>query len=235
MKRRLLAAALAVVLAAVGGLMLLRYVSAADQRALAGVQTQDVLVLTQAVAKGTPSEQLLGSISRKALPAIAVVPGTVTRLDELAGKVATVDLEPGEQLMASRFVDPATLLSPDEITVPEGLQQLTLLLDNQRALGGTLEAGTKVGVFLSYKEPDSTYLTVHDVLVTKIAGRATPVEGDGGSANAPQQLMVTLASTGANLEKIVFAAEHGTVWLSSEPENADKTGTQVQNKARLFR
>ncbi len=50
MRRRLLAALAALLLAATGAVVLLAYVRGADARALAGVQTVDVLVIDQPVA-----------------------------------------------------------------------------------------------------------------------------------------------------------------------------------------
>ena len=42
--------------------------------------------------------------------------------------------------------------------------------------------------------------------------------------------MVTLAVTAAKAEKIVFAAENGTIWLSNEPTDAVATGTRHHRK-----
>ena len=58
MKRRLLAALTALLLAVVGGVMLLAYVSAADQRAIAGLAPARVLVVTEAVPEGATAAQL---------------------------------------------------------------------------------------------------------------------------------------------------------------------------------
>lgn len=233
MKRRLLAAAAALLLATIGGLTLVKYVASADQRALEGVATVDVLVVTQNIAKGTPAADILGSVELKSLPAIAVTSASLSRLDQIGGQVTTADLVPGEQLITSRFVDPSSLLAPGEVAVPDGLQQLSIELNIQRAVGGAIEAGDKVAVYLSYKEPDSTHLTLHRVLVTRVQQGAV---GDGDQAPAAPEgsVLVTLAATGADAEKVVFAAEHGTVWLTVEPEDADTTKTKVLTKGNLF-
>ena len=62
MRRRLLAAFAALVLALVGTVVLVAYVRAADARALAGVRTVDVLVVRQPVAEGTPAADLAASV-----------------------------------------------------------------------------------------------------------------------------------------------------------------------------
>jgi pilus assembly protein CpaB len=47
--------------------------------------------------------------------------------------------------------------------------------------------------------------------------------------------MVTLVSSGRNIEKIVFGAEHGKVWLSLEPGNAVVTGTRVVTEKSVYK
>src|SRR5688572_17396205 len=103
MRRRLLAAFAALVLLFVGTAVLLAYVKGADARALAGVRTTEVLVADQVIPEGTPADQLATLVRTDLLPKKAAVEGRVTDLDELAGLVAQVDVQPGEQLLLSRF------------------------------------------------------------------------------------------------------------------------------------
>ena len=79
MRRRLIAALAALVLAATGAVVLLAYVRGADARALAGVQTVDVLVVDRPVAEGTPGEDLAELVRTERLPAKAAVPGVLLR------------------------------------------------------------------------------------------------------------------------------------------------------------
>lgn len=96
MRRRILAASAALLLAVLGTGVLLAYVRGADGRALAGARTIGVLVVAQPIAAGTPGDQLADLVRTEQLPARAAVTGRVTDLAALAGQVATVDLQPGE-------------------------------------------------------------------------------------------------------------------------------------------
>ena len=241
--RRLLAALAALVLALVGTVVLVAYVRAADARALAGVQTVSVLVVDQPVAAGTPGDQLTDSVRTELVPAKAAVPGGVTALKELAGKVAKVDLAPGEQLLASRFADPGSLQAAGPVAVPAGDQEISVLLEPQRAVGGRLAAGDEVGVYvsLSGEAGGLTHVVLHGVLVTQVQGApAAPqtdtaaADGSGGSPAPAQSLMITLAVTAKEAEPIVFGMEHGTVWLSLEPEGADNGGTTVISPGNVY-
>ena len=239
MRRRLLAALAALVLAALGAVVLLAYVRGADDRALAGLQTVDVLVVDRPVAEGTPGEELAELVRTERLPARAAVPGAVTDLDELAGRVATVDLQPGEQLLAARFAAPEDLSVPGTVAPPEGAAEVSLLLEPQRAVGGRLAAGDTVGVHLSLD--GQTDVVLSRVLVTQVQGAPVAVaDGEGtdtassGGAAPSASLMVTLGLRPEQAEAVVFGMEHGTVWLSLEPEGVDTSGTEVLTPANVY-
>ncbi|MGR6963448.1 Flp pilus assembly protein CpaB [Geodermatophilus sp. URMC 61] len=244
MRRRLLAALAALLLAATGAVVLLAYVRGADARALAGVQTVDVLVVDQPVPEGTPAQELTELVRTERLPAKAAVEGRVTDLDQLAGQVATADLQPGEQLLAARFAAPEDLSVPGTVAPPEGTSEVSLLLEPQRAVGGRLSAGDSVGVHVSLGLPDGTGVThsvLHRVLVTQVQGAPAPAsEGEGtdtassGSAAPSASLLVTLGLRPEAAEAVVFGMEHGTVWLSLEPEGVDTTGTEVLSPGNVY-
>ena len=235
MRRRLLAAAAALVLALLGAVVLVAYARGADQRAMAGLSTVQVLVVAQPIAVGTRAEDLAELVSTEQLPAAAAVPGRITDLADLTGQVATVDLQPGEQLLASRFAAPESLEAPGTVAVPAGTEEVSVLLEPQRAVGGRLVAGDLVGVLLSLGDPASTHAVLHRVLVTQVQGApapagAAPADADtvaAGSVAPAASLMVTLALTAEQAEGVVFGAEHGTLWLSLEPDGADLDETEV--------
>jgi pilus assembly protein CpaB len=240
-RRRLLAALAALLLAATGAVVLLAYVRGADARAMAGVQTVDVLVVDQPVPEGTPAEALADLVRTQRLPAKAVVPGAVSDLGELAGRVATVDLQPGEQLLAARFAAPGDLTVPGTVVPPEGTSEVSVLLEPQRAVGGRLAAGDTVGVHVSLPDAKTTNVVLNRVLVTQVQGAPAPAtEAEGtdtassGGAAPSASLMVTLGLRPEQAEAVVFGMEHGTVWLSLEPEGTDLSGTEVISPDNVY-
>lgn len=252
MKRRLLAAVLALVLALGGGVVLLRYVTGADRRAMAGMATTSVLVATAAIPAGTPADELAGMVKVRTLPQVAVADSAAHDLTSLAGKVSTADLAPGEQVLTTRFAAPDAVHLPPEL--PKGTQQVTVLLDPQRAVGGNLAAGDKVGVFLStdFNNHPLTHLVASEVLVMNVVGGTSTAgtgsndtaAGDGGStggkggtaaAAGNGGVTVTLAVATPLAERLVFAAEHGTVWLSKQNADTTDTGRSVITEGNLYR
>jgi pilus assembly protein CpaB len=247
MRRRLFAAIAALVLLAAGTAVLVAYVRGADARALAGVRTVEVLVVDQVIPEGTPGDRLAELVRTEQLPARAAVDGVVTDLAALAGQVATVDLQPGEQLLAGRFAAPEDLAAPGTVAAPEGTSEVSVLLEPQRAVGGRIAAGDEIGVYVSMtlendagKTVGATHATLHGVLVTQVQGAPAPAAGDdtetvsSGGAAPTSSLLVTLAVPARDAELVVFGMEHGTVWLSLEPEGADGSGTKIVTQGNVY-
>ncbi|MGY1635989.1 Flp pilus assembly protein CpaB [Geodermatophilus sp. SYSU D00742] len=246
MRRRLLAALAALVLAVAGTAVLLTYVRGADARALAGVRTVEVLVVDQVVPEGTPGDQLGELVRTEQLPAKAAAEGIVTDLSALAGQVATVDLQPGEQLLSTRFAAPEDLGVPGTVPPPAGTSEVSIRLEAQRAVGGRLAAGDEIGVYVSMdlendagKKIGATHATLHGVLVTQVQG-APAQATDGGtetvsSGSVPEgDLVVTVAVPARDAELVVFGMEHGRVWLALEPEGADSGGTRIVTQGNVY-
>jgi pilus assembly protein CpaB len=247
-RRRILAAGAALVLLVVGTVVLVAYAKNADRRALAGVQSVPVLVVESAVPAGTSADQLATMVRTRLLPAAAAVPGRVTDLSALTGKVTTVELEPGEQLIAGRFADPASLRPTGTVAVPQGKQEVTVSLDPERAVGGRVHAGDTVGVVLSLKSGDleTTHAVLHQVLVTQVVGGTEPAgtetpagaqsatSSGAAAGSAQQKVLVTLAVDAPDAETVVFGAEHGSLWLTLEPAAATTDGTRVLTPATVY-
>lgn len=253
MKRRLVAIAVALVLAVVGGLIVFSYVAGADRRAVAGLEPVKVLEVLQPIPAGTPAAALGELVQSTDLPAKAVADGALSTLDAVQEQVTMVDLQPGEQLLDSRFTDPEVFEASREIEVPDDLHQVSIFLDPSRVLGGYLEPGDTVAVFISMTDPPQTRLLVNRALATRVQGGVTiptaqpAPEGeeapDAGAAQesgpdgapAPTQgVMVTLALEVTQADEVVFAAEHGGIWLSLQPEAADDGDGRVLDRESVL-
>jgi len=240
-RRRLLAAFAALILIVAGSLVLLAYVRGAESRALAGVRTVTVLVVEQVVPEGTAVEDLADLVTTEVVPAKVALPGRVTDLKALAGQVATVDLQVGEQLLGSRFSRPDDLQTPGTVAVPDGLQEISVLLEPQRTIGGRLAAGDTVGIYLSQTGDTGgqTSAVLHHVLVSQVQGAPATPDADAGTETAAAgmpstSLIVTLALTAKDAETVVFGMEHGTLWLSLETTGDDTSGTRVIDSGNVY-
>jgi pilus assembly protein CpaB len=238
-KTRLLGGLAALLLAIVGSVLMFNYAQAADSRAQQGLEPVEVLVVQKAITAGTPVSQLAESVKVTSLPKTAVPADAVKSLEEFSKKVTAVDLQPGEQLLTARLVDPNAMVAPGTVPVPAGMEEISVLLEPQRVIGGRLTAGDTVGVYISYKMDDKagvdapvnndikgfkefTGKAFHRVLVTSIQQAPPEASKDATSANGPAlpsgSVYVTLAREDVDAAEIVFGAEFGKIWLSKESE-----------------
>jgi pilus assembly protein CpaB len=224
--RRVLAVSSALVLAAFGAFVLVSYVRSADARAEAGAVLVPVLVVEQEVPAGTAVADLGDKVSTEQVPQRLVATGALRDLSAVDGLTTTVDLLPGEQVMAGRFADP-TVQAAGEVVAPAGTQQVSVTLEPQRAVGGVLAAGDQVGVYVTsagvdVSAPAATDLVVGDVLVVRVSSGTdgTDLAGTGSTET------VTLALTQADAERVITGAATGNVWLSLQ-QSAASADTSV--------
>lgn len=237
MKRRIIAASAAVVVAMISAVLLLRYVAEADHRAMAGMTLQQVLVVTAPIPEGTAANQIAESVTKQELPAKTVVDGAVTDLSELSGLVTSTELQPGEQVLAARFIDPETHKKAHASDVPKGFSEVSVLLEPQRVVGNDLGPGDRVGVYISLGEnvgEGRTHLTLHKTLVTRVQGitagqaaESTDGETSNGKPVPEGSLLVTVAVSAEDAEQLIFAAEYGRIWMSLENEESTNKDTRL--------
>ena len=241
MNIRLLSASAALVLGLIGAILIVFYVQGADQRALAGTVTRPVLVVEKPISAGTPVAEMGGSVTVKNMPVAALASGAMATLQSAPNTVAAIDLVPGEQVLRSRLIDPSSLQSPGTVAVPTGLQEVTVLLGPDRTVGARIRAGQSVGVFVSFPGAGTvaamTQLLLQKVLVTSIQGApAQPTSGGSTATAAPTGSdLVTLALSAADAEKIIFSAENGSLWMSSQPAGATESTTRGVTREGIFR
>lgn len=251
MKSRMVAGMAAVALAIVGAILIVMYAQGADQRALAGTQPVEVLVVKTAIPAGTPVEDMTASLVTETVPAAGKSASALATLDDKAGTVAAVDLIPGEQLLAERLVSPEEAKESGAVEVPAGMQEVSFQLEPQRIAGGRIAVGDRVGVFLSFDKgtdkdnPDdpATQISIRKTLVTAVqrAPQAAAKEETEDGTN-PQDttlpegsLMLTVAVSDIDAGKIVFASEFGSLWLTKEPLDAKDSGPRVVRKDGVFK
>lgn len=92
------------------------------------------------------------------------------------------------------------------------------------------------------KTPNSSGIIVHKAIVTNVqveslpsADRTESAEQQGVEAAPTGNLLVTLATEAPYVEKIVFSAEWGLVWLAIEGELAAEEFDQVQTRNLVYR
>ena len=219
---RIISTVAAVVLAAIAGVLVWKYVTEADTRAEKDKNLVTALVAKDRIARGTVFNQALTDklfdevqIPEDSLPPNRILPGTDQALLAIyKDKVAATDIFAGTPVVADQFVQASQLVNTVAGAIPNGKQAITVSLDQTHAVGGFLTPGDKVNLILN--------LTVTDV--TKRGG--ANAAGDG------------LRSTAFLLPGIKVIAVGATTILPTSPaaqtaantEGGNTTTTQPENQ-----
>lgn len=186
MNKRLIGVALAALLAVIGTIAILAYVNDADDRARADVDLVEVFVIEDRVRAGSDEATVRGAIGTAEVIADTVVDGVLTDLTQLDGKVAAVDLVPGEQVLLSRLIDAASYSDGRSrlTSVPEGLHEVTVSLDPERIVGGQVVPGDTVGVVATFGPTSlgldyDSYATTEELLTALEAFAEIPKDVPG--------------------------------------------------------
>jgi pilus assembly protein CpaB len=252
----LAAAALLGILAAFGAG---RYLDAVRGQALAGAKPVEVLVATQDIPKGTPSDQIVSKkmAEARAIPQQYVAANAISSARAVDGQVLAVPLSKGEQVTATRFQ-----FSSDAglaFEVPSGMVAISLSSDEVRGVAGLVKPGDNVAIVVSMKtnaNDDNTWQSRTLIAGTRVlatgsmtsaeAPSTTTAADSGGSGVAfargvdTQQKTqvpstITVALSPADMERVVLAQEIGRVWLALLPTQQQSiVHTSGQQRATLL-
>ena len=155
MNKRVVSIVAALALAASGTFVLINYVQGAEDRALAGEETVNVLVVDRFIEAGTPASDLAGSVRVEQVPVKVQAAGSVASLGALEGTVSTGDLLPGEQIISTRFqpvevFEELQAQAGRDVEIPAGYLEVTIELSPARSLGGEVLPGDTVAVVASF-------------------------------------------------------------------------------------
>ena len=148
-KRRFVGILTAMILAVIGTVALVGYVRSAKDKAVAQESLVDVYIVDALVPKGADPGTIRSSVSLERVPTRLKQPGAIDDLDDVGDNVAATDLQPGDQLVEARLVKKEELSDDVKDKV-----QVAVLLEAERAVGGSLQKGDLVGVYLSFEPFD---------------------------------------------------------------------------------
>lgn len=181
MSRNIIGILVAVMLAGIGTVALVAYVGQAEERARSGEELVEVYVVQSPIPVGTAGSELASMVEISQVPAKVRAQNHVINLAAVEDLVTAVELVPGEQLLANRFMPRADLVNRSVgVVVPNDALEITVTLEPHRVVGGLVEAGDTVAVFASFEPFD-----VLPGAVVEVDGQEVvvpdAVSSDGGS------------------------------------------------------
>jgi pilus assembly protein CpaB len=205
--------------------MILVFVYAGRVKAGAGVTggTGTAFVATTDVPMGTRWEDMSGALERKNVPADVRPVTAVTSENQLNGRSTVQSIAKGQVITTSQF----NVSSTGGLDIPTGHNGVTINLGAPQGVARFVQPGSDVNVYVTYKQlPGVT--NPADAVVTKLALSNVkvlanqiklPTEEEAaeaaasGQASPTAEILLTVAVTPDQAEKLIFAKENGSVWL----------------------
>ena len=235
MARKGILATVAVVIAAVGALLVFMYARGADARASADIAQQQVLVATAQVESGEKVADAIaaGKFDLAEVPSTAVLPGALTETATITDQVAATTIYAGEQLVAQKFSGAGTssplLIAKDEMAV-------SLQLTDSDRVAGFLAPGASVAIYVTDVNPEalSTRLLLERVTVLGVGQTTTttPETASDAAAETTATTILTLSVGQVDAGKVIYASKHGVLTFALLTENSKTSpdgGTTLDN------
>jgi pilus assembly protein CpaB len=218
----------AVVIAALGAGMVYLYASGANNRAVAAQQPVQVLKAVSQISPGETlsSAQSAGALQLGTVPKADVLQGAVNGLGTMGNDVALTTIYPGEQITTNKFGAPG---DQSNLTIPKGDIAISVSLTDTGRVAGFVSPGNDVAVFVnttgtgsstgssSTASQDQSRLLLPKVQVIAIGATTTVAKTTTDTTSGTQtteqlpNTLFTLAVNQKDAEKILYAADHGTL------------------------
>jgi pilus assembly protein CpaB len=237
---------LAFALALVATFALWRYARGLEAKAFAGVETVRVLVAKDTIPAGMSAQQAAanGLVETTTIPSKVRAEGAVTSVEQIGDRVAAVTILKGEQLAGPRFVVPGQ--AKGILPIPQERQAISVQVGVPPGVGGFVQPGDRVSVLAKVKVPNGAsevakvQFLLQDVGVLAVGQRVVTVAGsqqgsgqDGENATTaePQSnLMLTLAVTAPEAEKVAFAVLEGELYFTLLPPGSKPVTTSGRTR-----
>ena len=257
MGRRTILLIAALVVAALGTVLVWMYASKADERAQAGAQQVQVLVANTGIPAGTSGADIgaAGSVELTTLPAASVPPGALSDLTPVSDLVTIASIFSGQVLLKDMFG--TQVESSGGLTLKDGQMAVSVSLGDPQRVAGFVNPGSDVAIFLTAEgtgspraqatadqatEPQQqTALLLDRVKVvavgpTTVSSTTTTAQGEAGQTTNTEQIptaILTLAVDQSQAQRVIQSTSAGSMYFAllndQSKLDTNMAGTTNQN------
>jgi Flp pilus assembly protein CpaB len=228
-KQTLILVLIGAILFVAGSIIAYASVRGASKNANNGANTVASTTTSAVVAKkdipaGTTGQAMVsnGWVALQLVPTKTFVPTDLTSLQGLNDEVLSTPVKQGQALSATQLN-----ASTSAISVPVGLDAMTISLPGTTALAGYLQPGARVDVYANITKVSTnsaasaalpvpcTELSMADIQVIDVSSTSPSLSGTKGNAGRtlPTSETVLLALTSAQARMLAFLSQNETVSL----------------------
>ncbi len=243
MDRRKVLLIVAVIIAALGTMLVFLYVRGADQRADEKFDAVSVLRAVKQINQGetVAAAQAAGKIEVGTIAQDARLPDALDNLASVDGQIAQTNIYPGEQIIASKFA--ANAASGSGLAIPKGKLAISVNLTDPARVAGFVNPGDQVAIFVtgSVSGAPTSRLLLPKVDVIAVGTTPTVVATtttDSSGAQTTEQLPRTLLTLGVSqdeAQRVLFAASNGDLAFGLLTKDSQVAPDGGANAGNLFK
>jgi pilus assembly protein CpaB len=221
--RRTLILIVALAIGTVAAVSAVLYLNSVQSRANGNARLVRVWKVAVEIPKGTTGDTAIGHnyIVASEIPEKFFPETAVTDISVIKGKVAPLDLAPGQILVQNQFVERSVATTSFSTTnIPSGQVAVTVSIDNVRGVAGLVVPGDKVDLMGFFQQANGTtyaHFFYQDVNVVAIGASAAPTAGNTSPATNPGSNLFTFAVPADAAERIILASQKDSIYLALVP------------------
>ncbi|MGO9901063.1 MAG: Flp pilus assembly protein CpaB [Solirubrobacteraceae bacterium] len=200
--------------AMLAGVLLYAFVQHSDKStpvAATASTTSSVVYATGFIPAGTPASQVAAGdgLEHGSVATSQALSGAIAESSQIAGKVATKDIYPGEQIVASDFSAGDVALGQ---YLAAGQLALEVPIDATHGLQGYVVAGDRVDLLTASSSGAQTETTLASNVQVLAVGTGTNGTAEGSGSGS-----LVLAVSSALAPKIAYASDNSKIWVLLQP------------------
>jgi pilus assembly protein CpaB len=220
--RTIIAAGVAAAL--LGALLVMAYARSAGQSS--GGPSTSALVATKDYPAGTQWEDVSKGLASRSVPADLRPSTAVTAKDALNGRRSVRAIAKGEVVTSTQF-GTGESAPAGGLEIPAGHNALSISMPVPQGVGRYPQSGDLVNMYVTFKrQGDGTGArTITKLLLSNVQVLSTRAAGSTERSTTASDVLLTLALTPQQSERVVFSKENGSLWFALVHSGDKKAST----------
>lgn len=219
-----------VVAALLGGLLVFAYGRSVQGSTSGGDVT--AWVASKDIPPGTPWDKVKGSIAEQTVPAAARPTDAVSGPDALEGRKTVRAVSKGEVVTASQF-GVTERAEGVGLTIPPKHNAVSVNVGTPQGVARYVQPGDLVNVYVSYKgNGQREQRTITKLVLSNVQVLSNRVANASDASTG--EVVLTLALTPSDSEKVLFSKENGSLWFGLVSPGDGKASTSGRTFANAL-
>lgn len=201
-----------VIVALLGAVIVFVYARSVTGR-IGGEATVSAFVATRDIPAGTTWESAAAAMTRRSVPTSLQPSNAVESTSQMTGRTSVRAISKGEVVTTSQFG--GTKSAPGAgLQIPPGHNAVTVSISPPQGVVHYVQQGDIVNIYVTLKQGDGSITKLLMSNVQVLANRpASATQASEGVVSGGGEVILTLALTPDQAEKVIFSKENGSLWF----------------------